>query len=151
MSDKTKFTKVESSDSPRRVDMPKTPDSKTQPSNKGFGDERDGNFNGFMHPFNEEQKITNTKGSSYQDFAGGISDNFSQKDDNIEALNKRGQQGQMVQRWDHTKRTSMDTRGAGLTAYNSEPIPETYKCATSNGEPDANAVQYKTDIKDRNP
>ena len=36
------------------------------------------------------------------------------------------------------------------TAYNSYPIPETYKPATSNGKPDANAVEYKTIEKDRN-
>ena len=36
------------------------------------------------------------------------------------------------------------------TAYNGESIPETYKCATSNGVPNANAVEYKTVEKDRN-
>lgn len=129
-------------------------DNKTQPaklSNRDREDQADGSYHGFTHPFNEEQKITNTKGSSYQDFGGGISDNFGEKDINIAALEKRNKEGNLVQYWTATHRTEADTNGEGPTAYNTKPIPETYKPATSNGVPDANAVQYETDIKDRNP
>lgn len=124
-------------------------DEKTQPDPAGErGNE--GSRNGFLHPFNEDQKVTNVKNSAYQDFTGGISDNFAEKDVNLDALQARGKKGQMIQEWNATHRDKMTTRGWGGTVYNSNPIPEVYEPATSNGVPDANAVQYDTVKKDRN-
>lgn len=126
----------------------KHPDEKTQPDEAGNRN-NEGSQNGYQHPFNIDQKVTNTKGSSYQDFGGGISDNFGEKDVNIQALEARNKKGNMVQRWTATDRTSVSYQGEGPTAYNVSPIPETYKPATSNGVPDANAVEYNTDKKNR--
>ena len=129
------------------------PDEKTQPA-KLSDREREGqgnaNKNGYLHPFNEDQKVTKVKDSMYQDFGGGISDNFDEKDVNLSDLQARNKKGQMIQRWNATHRDDV-SYGYGGTAYNGRSIPETYEPATSNGTPDANAVQYDTVNKDRNP
>lgn len=125
-------------------------DEKTQPDQSGErGNE--GSTNGYLHPFNEDQKVTNVKGSMYQDFGGGISDNFDEKDVNLNDLQARNKKGQMVTEWNATSRDKVSYDGSGLTAYNGRPIPEVYEPATSQKEPNANAVEYNTVKKDRNP
>lgn len=145
------FKKVESSENPSRMGMINTPDSKTQPAQPNDGT---GNWNGTINvPFREDMKVTKPIGSngSYQDFGGGTSNNYSQKDKNMDELQARNKQGNIVQRWTATDRQSISYQGEGPTAYNISPIPETYTPATSNGVPDANAVEYNTDKKNRGP
>lgn len=116
-------------------------DEKSQPA-KLSDRERDGQANGKYHElnsgntygmgnkFNEASKVTKeTNGYAGYD---GEAFNDSQKNASISRLDLVG------------KKTANSP-----TAYNSDPIPETYKPATSNGVPDANAVEYKTDKKDR--
>lgn len=94
-----------------------------------------GNTYGMGNKFDKADKVTNA-GGSYQDFESPDPKeygNFSEKNSSISRLDMVGK-----------------SRSNCGTAYNGRPIPETYKPATSNGVPDANAVQYKNDVKDRN-
>ncbi len=146
MSDRTKFTKVTSSDSPSRADMPKTEDTNFQPaklSDRAREGQRDGNWNeldkgntyGMGNKFNEASKVTNPGGNYQGSIDKGLTGeygNFSEKNASIARLDKVGK--------------SYSNSG---TVYNSDPIPETYKPATSNGKPPANAVVYNVTKKDR--
>ncbi len=88
---------------------------------------------GMANKFNRASKVTKT-GGDYQNFSHDEErGNFSQKNSSISRL-------------DMIDKNNPDQG----TAYNGKPIPETYKPATSHGTPDADAVQYKTIIKDRN-
>lgn len=83
-------------------------------------------------PFSKKDKVT-TPGGDYANANSEAKGNWAEKNASISRLD-------LV-----NKSTSTSP-----TAYNGLPIPETYKCATSNGEPDANAVEYKTKMKDQN-
>jgi len=128
------------------------PMSKTQPAKTGFGDNYDGNENGKGHDFNLKGKVTKTEGSDYNDFRkdSGLHGNFSEKDSSLEYLRNRNKEGQSVANYSATQRQSRIHTEGGVTAYDSMPIPETYKPATSQGNCLHNAVQYDVEIKDRN-
>lgn len=84
--------------------------------------------------FNDMSKVTKP-GGFYQNYSGPVEKeygNFSEKNASISRHDMTGKQ----------------TANCG-TAYNSEPIPETYKPATSNGVPNANAIEYNTEKKNR--
>lgn len=102
---------------------------------------------------NEKSFGTNTKGSDYHDYGrsdSGLHGNFAQKDASVKYLKERGQRGQTIRNYSAGSLNSKHSTGnIGQTAYNSNPIPEVYKPATSNGEPDANAVVYNVEKKDR--
>lgn len=156
MSNKKDFTKVESSDSPRRVDMPRQLDSKSQPA-KLSEREREGqgygNYNGDAHDFNNAAKVTNNRGSDYHDTGrgnSGLHGNFAEKDASIEYLRNRNKDGQEVQHYSGTGLNSKLKIGGGQTAYDSMPIPEVYKPATRQGAVPANPIMYKNEIKDHN-
>lgn len=145
MSDRKRFEKVDSSNSPSREDMPMQDDSMSQPTkltdraregqrNGNYIDLNGGNTYGMGDKFDRSDKVTKM-GGSYQDMNGPTSPdfgNYSQKNASISRLDLVGKQ----------------TANSG-TAYNGEPIPETYKSVTSNGVPDANAVEYNTTKKNR--
>lgn len=145
MSERKRFEKVTSSDSPSREDMPMQDDAMTQPAkltdraregqrNGNYIDLNEGNTYGMGDKFARADKVTKM-GGSYQDFEGPTSPdygNYSQKNSSISRLDMVNKQ----------------TNNTG-TAYNSDPIPETYKPATSNGVPNANAVEYNTVKKNR--
>jgi hypothetical protein len=93
----------------------------------------DDNTYGNGKKFDRADKVTNP-GSDYNDFGRGADKgNWSQKNSSISRLDLVNKQ----------------TNQCG-TAYNSNPIKETYKSGTSNGVPDANAVEYETVKKDQN-
>jgi hypothetical protein len=134
--------------------MIKTPDSKTQPASTGQGDNYSGNWNGTpSHDHNYKGRSINTEGSDYNDLgrkSSGLHGNFAEKDASMEYLRERNKQGQSVANFSGTERQSrIHTQGGG-TAYNGMPIPEVYKPATSQGNCLPNAVEYKTEKKDRN-
>lgn len=133
-------------------DMPNKPgdkgfdvdDSKYQPaklSDRSREGQREGNWiklddehtYGMPKDFSTKDKVTKA-GGEYQDFQRGADKgNFSQKNASISRLDLIGKQ----------------TANSG-TAYNEYPIPEVYKPATSEGVPNADAVEYNTVKKDRN-
>lgn len=123
-------------------------DSKSQPGKPGG---HDGNYTGDYCDFNEKSKVTKN-GGSYQDFGpgSGLSGNYSDKDNSMNSLKERGKKGIEVCNYTGTNEHSKMTIGSGPTAYDTRPIPETYKPATSNGEVDPNAVEYNTAKKNRN-
>lgn len=125
------------------------PMSKTQPGKPGGHKAQE---NGDGHDFNTKGKIASNEESCYHDLGPGSGSygNFAEKDAQLTYLKERNKQGQEVNQYSATSRESrMKTGNVGLTAYNSKPIPEVYAPATSQDEPDANAVEYKTDLKDR--
>lgn len=131
--------------------MAKSNDSKFIPGNDESKDSAGfGNYNGMGHEFNIKGKVTNVKNSCYQDFDSGCTGNYAEKDSSIAYLDKRGKEGQECNYYTHLDYSDKTYKGAGLTAYNSSPIPETYIPATSNGVPAANAVEYNTVVKNRN-
>lgn len=99
-----------------------------------FIDLNKGNTYGMWDKFDRADKVTNP-GGSYQNFEGPTSPdygNYAEKNASISRLDLVNKQ-----------------TANSPTAYNSYPIPETYKPATSNGVPPANAVEYNTDKKNR--
>jgi hypothetical protein len=157
MSNRKEFEKV-TSESPSRKDMPKHPDSKTQPSQFGFKESRtgagaEGNFNGDGHDHNWKGRSVNTAGSDYHDGGrptSGLHGNFAEKDASMEYLRERNRSGQEVRHYSGTNEQSRLKTFGGATGYDTTPIPEVYKSATSQGEVPPNAVEYKTNKKDRN-
>lgn len=153
MSDRKQFKPVTSSDSPSRADMPEHADSKTQPAKTGLGDNYASVHHGKGKDFNIKGKVTNP-GSTYNNLDSGAHFNGAEKDASIAYLDKRGKQGMKVASYSSTDRNGRSVLGHdgsnhGLTAYNSSPIPETYRPATSNGQSSPNAIQYKNKTKGR--
>lgn len=111
----------------------------------------DCSYHGDGHDFNIKGKVT-AMGGSYADMSpgSGMDGNYSDKDSSLEYLRNRNKQGQMVQAFTATERHSRMTTGGGATAYDSMPIPEVYKPATSHGAVPPDAIEYKTEQKDRN-
>ena len=122
-------------------------DSKTQPAKCGG---YEGVYNGDAHDFNIKSKVTKM-GGCYADLGcgSGMGGNYADKDASISYLKERNKKGQEVKNFSATSMESKVHTGGGLSAYNSNPIPETYKPATSQGEIDPNAVIYKNKVKDR--
>lgn len=129
------------------------PMKKTQPAKAG--DHGTGcNYNGDGHDFNTKGKITNTSGSDYHDVSrkdSGLHGNFAEKDAQAAYLRERGKQGQVVKSWTGTgENNRVHTHNIGNTAYNSRPIDEVYKPATSMDVPPANAIMRSTNTKPEN-
>lgn len=126
------------------------PDSKFQPDVAGG---YDANYNGDTHEFNIKGKITNVSGSDYHDGArgnSGLYGNFAEKDASMEYLRNRNKDGQEIRNYNATSEMAKLKTGGGATAYDSMPIPEVYKPATSQGSVPPNAIEYRTKDKDRN-
>lgn len=105
------------------------------------------------HPFNSDFKVRNTSGSQYHDLSAGSGERFndSEKESHIKELDSRIKEGQSLRHWTGTKVKSEESRGhTGNSAYCSEPIPETFKSATTEDDPAPNAVIYNEIRKDRN-
>jgi hypothetical protein len=107
---------------------------------------------GNLSEFNRAGKSTNTAGSDYHDpgrATSGLHGNFAEKDANRQAMIENAQKGQRVHHWSGNQRTAdLHTHNTGgLTAYNSNPIPEVFGPATSHGVPGADPVVYKTKKK----
>lgn len=145
MSDRKSFEKVNSSNSPSREDMPTQDDQMSQPAklsdrsregqgNGNYIDLNSGNTYGMGDKFDRADKVTKM-GGSYQDFEGPTSPNYG----------NYSEKNASISRLDLVNKQTANSP----TAYNSEPIPETYKPATSNGVPPANAVEYNTVKKNR--
>lgn len=132
------------------------PMSKTQPA---AVPERPFSTHGDGHDFNQKGKITNNAGSDYHDVArpnSGLHGNFSEKDAQLKHLTERGKKGQVIKNFSGTNEQSrLHTYNAGSTAYNSKPIDEVYKPATSQNVPPADAVtrpvEKKTETTVANP
>lgn len=123
------------------------PMKKTQPGIPG-GHNFTGKENG--HDFNTKAKVTNP-GNGYNNVGAGAGAGFNgaEKDASIKYLTERGQKGQVVNQFTATHRTSKDhTQNVGTTAFNSRPIAQVYKPATSNGAPSQDQIVYKTKTKD---
>ena len=120
-----------------RVGLPEVnlkDESKYQPA-KLSDRERDGQSSGVKSiKFNEKDKVT-SEYDNYQRLSGSDKPygNFAEKNASISRLDMVGK----------------NSANSG-TAYNGKPIPETYKPATSEGVPNADAVVYKNIEKDRN-
>lgn len=123
-------------------------DSKTQPGKPGG---HEATYTGTEHDFNIKGKITNNKDSAYHDLANpysGANGNYSQKDSQLKYLTERGKKGISVSNFNATHRTDREhTNNVGPTAYNSRPIDQTYKPATSQGVPTAEQVVYNSKEK----
>lgn len=125
------------------------PDSKFQPASL---EKRDANYMGSGHDFNTKGKITSNSDSDYHNLGGknsGLHGNFAEKDASLDYLRNRNKQGQQVQHFSATSRESVLKTMGGSTAYDPMPIPEVYHPATSQGPVPPDAVEYKTDKKDR--
>ena len=115
-----------------------------QANGKQFGQE---------HDFNIKGKSVNTEGSDYHDpgrKTSGLHGNFAEKDASMEYLRARNKEGQEVRHYSANSREARLKTFGGVTAYDSRPVPETYKPATSQGEVPSNAISYKTEEKQRN-
>lgn len=126
------------------------PMKKTQPKQCGG---YEGTYHGDAHDFNTKGKITKVEGSDYASLDrpdSGLHGNFAEKDAQIAYLNERNRKGQQVANFSATSREAVMKTGGGVTAYDSMPIPETYRAATSQGSVPPDAIQYKTDPKVRN-
>lgn len=124
----------------------KKPDEKTQPARLI---ERPSNELGDSHHFNIKGKVTKM-GGSYHDMGkcSGECGNFDDKDASNEYLEDRGKQGQVVYRYSNNTYNSKEhTFNIGQTAYNSLPIDQVYKPATSRGIPCSEAVRYEYEDK----
>lgn len=113
--------------------------------------ERDGQasdcqYHGDGHDFNIKGKVTSTSGSDYHDYGrpdSGLHGNFAEKDASMAYLKERGMKGQVVKNYNGTQeQVRMHTNNVGLTAYNSRPISEVYKPATSQDVPPVEAVVH---------
>jgi len=132
------------------------PMSKTQPaklSDRERDGQRNGNYNGDAHDFNTKGKSTSNSGSDYHDVArkdSGLHGNFAEKDASMAYLRERNKLGQEVNHFSAGSLQSRLKTEGGPTAYDSMPIHEVYKPATSQGEVHPNAIQYNVESKDRN-
>lgn len=115
-------------------------------------EKREGNVNGSSHDFNTKGKITSTSESCYHNPSAGSGSygNFAEKDAQLAYLTERGKKGAVIKQFTGGQEHSrMHTSNIGPTAYNSRPIDEVYKPATSQHVPPAEAVVYNTKKKDR--
>lgn len=121
------------------------PMKKTQPASVP---KRDAARHGDAHDFNTQGKITNNAGSDYADVArpnSGLHGNFAEKDAQLKYLLDRNKQGQVVKNYNATTEESrLHTYNIGQTAYNSRPIDEVYKPATSQNIPPSEAIVRST-------
>ncbi len=119
------------------------PMSKTQPGKPGG---HKAQYNGDGHDFNEKAKVT-SPGSSYHGYGEGF--NSTDKDASLDYMKSRNKQGIEVRDYSGTHDHKREkTKNVGATAYNSNPIAQTYSPATSNGAPDQDQVVYQTKTKD---
>lgn len=97
------------------------------------------------HDFNYEGKVKQM-GGNYMEFGkpqAGLGFNGSDKDSSIEYLKERNRKGQEVRNYSGGNYPSrVHTNNGGVTAYNSMPINEVYKSATSNKVTSAEPVIY---------
>lgn len=122
--------------------------SKTQPAECGG---YEATYNGDGHDFNTKGKITKTSGSDYHDLArkdSGLHGNFAEKDAQLKYLTERGNKGIEIRHYSGTEENSKHHTGnIGPTAYNSRPIAQVYKPATSQGVASADQVVYSDKTK----
>lgn len=128
------------------------PWSKTQPAKasdpskgdmSGSKNTEHRDLQGGQHDFNYKGKVTKM-GDTFHNFGkpqSGLNGNFSDKDASNEYLRDRGLKGQRVKNYSGGNPQSiMHTNNIGVTAYNSNPINEVYRPATSNRVPSADPV-----------
>ena len=136
------------------------PLKKTQPARASDGSK--GDLSGFKktetrylggnndHNFNSKAKVTNS-GGNFHDFGNqksGLMFNGAQKDASIEHLKQKALQGQRIkndQGGNEVSRTY--TYNGGVTAYNTMPIKEVYRPATSQKVPPPEAIKHTTITK----
>lgn len=103
-------------------------------------------YNDSAHTFNYKGKVTKM-GSDYMDFGkkdAQLHGNFDQKDASIAYLKDRNQQGQQIRHFAAgSMESKMYTKNGGVTAYNGNPIRETYTPATSNKPASPDAVRRR--------
>lgn len=96
------------------------------------------------HDFNYAAKVTQ-EGSDFHDYGrrdANLHGNFAQKDASIAYLQNRNKQGQEIRHFaGGNKQSIIHTNNGGVTAYNGNPIRETYTPATSNKVPSADPVR----------
>lgn len=98
-----------------------------------------------MFPFDRESKVTKSSNNYQGGFQGGYDHNSGTKDANRERMIGRCKEGQVVYDYSATKKQGTEVTGKSSgTAYNGNPIPETYEPATSNGQPSDRAIVYST-------
>ncbi len=95
------------------------------------------------HNFNYKAKVTQST-NQFHDFGNkqaGLDFNGKQKDDSLSYLKDRNQKGQEVRNFSGGNYNSrLHTYNSGVTAYNSNPIREVYKPATSQHVPPEQAI-----------
>lgn len=99
------------------------------------------------HDFNYKAKVT-SGGGNFHDFGdknAGLKFNGSQKDASLDYLKDRSMKGQEVRNFSGGNEVSrLHTMNGGVTAYNSMPVNEVYRSATSNKEPPQQAIKDST-------
>lgn len=108
---------------------------------------------GGVNDFNKKGKIESIEGSDYHEYGrktSGLYGNFAEKDASMEYLRGRNKEGQRIRSYSGTNLNGELKTGAGVTAFDAMPIPETYHPATSQGSIPPNAVVYETTEKTRN-
>ena len=123
------------------------PMKKTQPGIPGGHSA--GEHGSGSHDFNIKAKVTNS-GSNYNNVGAGAGGGFNgaQKDASLKYLTERGKKGMSLQQFTATHQKSKEhTNNVGTTAFNSKPIAQVYKPATSNGAPSQDQIIYPNDTK----